>query len=127
MTKIIKDDEGFKLFEGDAKKVIPAGEAPLPPFPLGPPDSDIIERVKVLPLQPGDLVVFQLVDGTTMQQAAEFSQGIESLQRQRPDINFAVCTKVDNVQVLRVARDVQRPSFPTVAELRNLRGEQHGQ
>ena len=132
MTKIIRDDEGFelapeKLPSGKAKKVVPADEAPLSPLPVGPsPDSDIIERVKVMSLKPGDLVVFQLVDGTSMAQAAEFAQGIEGLQKQRPDISFAVCTKVDGVSVLRVARDAQRPSFPTVSELRNLRGEQHG-
>lgn len=66
-------------------------------------DTDIIERVKVMPLQPGDLVVFELVAGTSMSEAHEFMHQLETLARQRPEITFCAMHELEGVRIVRQA------------------------
>lgn len=66
-------------------------------------DSDIIERVKVMPLQPGDLVVFELGEGTSQSEAREFIRALETLARQRPEITFCAMHELKGVRIVRQA------------------------
>lgn len=66
-------------------------------------DRDIIERVKVMPLQPGDLVVFELVAGASQSQMHGFMHELDRLAAIRPDITFAAMHELEGVRVLRQA------------------------
>lgn len=68
----------------------------------------LIEHVRLLQAQPGDVVVFHVRDGLTCLEFDEFNQSLQPLRDHCPGVGFMVAERIDDIIVVRPERQASR-------------------